>query len=86
MREEGKVDRDKADAIITIFFFFYTRRIPSWKLHAGPVDVAPRRVIPLTRNGFRLRIVYHFHSVPRHSASEMPPRFWTTDENYAPDD
>lgn len=85
MREEEKVDRDKADAIITIFFF-YTCRIPSWKLHAGPVDAAPRRVIPLTWNGFRLRIVHHSHSVPHHSASEMPPRFWTTDENYALDD
>lgn len=40
MREEGKIDRDKADAIITIFFFFtravfpagnYTRAPSTWR-------------------------------------------------------
>ena len=42
-REKGKVDRDKADAIITIFF--YTSRIPSWKLRGLPSTT--RRVASL---------------------------------------
>lgn len=82
-REKRKVDRDKADAIITIFF---TRAVFPAGNYTDPVDEAPRRVTPLTRSGFRLRIVRHSHSIPRHSASEIPPRFWTTDENYTLDD
>jgi len=82
-REEGKVDRDKAGAIITIFF---TRAVFPAGNYWSTVDEAPCYVTPLTRSGFRLRIVHHSHSVPRHSASEIPLRFWTTDENYALDD
>lgn len=59
------------------YYIFYTCRIPSWKLH-GPGRrgaARPAASSPLARGGFRLRIVRYFHSVPRHSASEMPPRF-----------
>lgn len=83
-RKKGKVDRDKADAIITIFFLHAP--YSQLEITRDPVDDAPRRVTPLTQNGFRLRIVRYSHSVPRHSPSEIPPRFWTTDENYALDD
>lgn len=65
MREEGKVDRDKADAIITIFLF-YTCRIPSWKLHAGPRrrGAASRHSLNVERLSFTNRAPFPFRSAP----------------------
>jgi len=55
-------------------FFLHALYFQLWKLHGLDVGVAPCRAVPLTRSGIRLRIAHHSHSVPRHSASEMPSR------------